>query len=193
MTPDTDDRERTLLELTRALPREVVPPARVWTAIQAEATPAARAAPAPARAPLRFWQRPALLAAAALLLVAGSSAATASFVLLANRGAGASIPGRAGTGATSSPSLFAEFAARENDYLHQVNTLVAVVEDEANGLSPETIATIRANLLVIDAAILEVRRALADDPANRRLVEILASTYEKKVDLLRRTGAMARS
>jgi hypothetical protein len=191
MTPDTDDRERTLLELTRELPREVVPPARVWEAVQAEATPAARAAPGSARAPLRFWQRPALLAAAALLLVAGSSAVTASFVLRANRGA--SIPGQAGTRAASSPSLFADFAARENDYLHQVNTLVAVVEDEANGLSPETIATIRANLLVIDAAILEVRRALADDPANRRLVEILASTYEKKVDLLRRTGAMARS
>jgi hypothetical protein len=193
MTPETDDRERTLLELTRALPREVAPPARVWKAVQAEATSAARAAPGRARAPLRFWQRPALLAAAALLLVAGSSAVTASFVLRANRGAGASIQGQAGTGAASSPSLFAEFAARENDYLHQVNTLVAVVEDEANGLSPETIATIRANLLVIDAAILEVRRALADDPANRRLVEILASTYEKKVDLLRRTGAMARS
>ncbi|HUF64524.1 MAG TPA: hypothetical protein VMM17_00970, partial [Gemmatimonadaceae bacterium] len=74
-----------------------------------------------------------------------------------------------------------------------VNGLNQLIAESESQLSPETVRTIRASLLVIDAAIIEVRQALAEDPANAQLLEILESNYEKKVDLLRRTTAMARS
>jgi len=44
----------------------------------------------------------------------------------------------------------------------------------------------------IDEAILEARNALARDPANKMLIEMLSGTYRQKVDLLRRTTEMTR-
>ena len=46
---------------------------------------------------------------------------------------------------------------------------------------------------VIDAAILEARQALAQDPSNRELMEILSTTYTQKIDLLERSAEMGRS
>ena len=43
---------------------------------------------------------------------------------------------------------------------------------------------------MIDAAIIEARRALAQDPSNKALMEMLAASYSQKVDLLKRTTAM---
>jgi hypothetical protein len=45
---------------------------------------------------------------------------------------------------------------------------------------------------VIDPAILEALNALAADPANKTLIQMLANSYEQKVDLLKRTTEMAR-
>ena len=57
-------------------------------------------------------------------------------------------------------------------------------------LDPATIAKVEASLNVIDVAIAEARRALADDPANRTLLDILAANYEHKVELLRRANEL---
>jgi hypothetical protein len=73
-----------------------------------------------------------------------------------------------------------------------VNDLNATLESEQGNLSPETIAKLRESIKVIDAAILEARNALAHDPANKALIQILANSYEQKVDLLKRTTEMAR-
>jgi hypothetical protein len=183
--PISDRMEREAVALAQALPREIEPPPEAWAAIHAQLG-VQQSGMAPR---LAWWQRPAFLAAAGLLLVVASSAVTAS--LLRDRAERTPAPMVVRSG--SNGVAFAEFTSRENHYLEIVHTLVAAIEDETSGLSPETIATIRANLLVIDAAILETRQALAEDPANRQLMDILSATYEKKVDLLRRTNAMARS
>ena len=47
-------------------------------------------------------------------------------------------------------------------------------------------------LRTVDEAILEARNALARDPANKTLIEMLSGTYRQKVDLLRRTTEMTR-
>ena len=90
-------------------------------------------------------------------------------------------------------SALAEFTIRENDYIGTVNRLSAILESEQMQLSPRTLAKMKESIRVIDAAILEARRALAEDPANKQLVEMLSTTYTQKIDFLRRTTEMGRS
>ena len=206
-------RLRKLRDEVAALPRSIEPPAAAWaqirSAIEAERAPHIGGAsvqdqPLSHSAAKRlaahvWWQRPAFLAAAALLLVAGSSAVTA----IALRGSrdrntpvgGSQVAGRISqpTAASSGPASLAQFTVVESDYLRAVNDLTATLDSEHGSLSPETIAKLRESLKVIDAAILEARNALAADPANRTLIQMLSTSYEQKVDLLKRTTEMARS
>ena len=68
--------------------------------------------------------------------------------------------------------------------------LSALIERGQTELSPETIVKLKESLRVIDGAIVEARRALAADPGNKLLIEMLSASYSQKVDLLRRTTAM---
>ena len=186
-----------------ALPKSIDPPADAWAKIRAEIESiGGGTGPAdevielqPKRsARIAFWQRPMFLAAAALLLVAGSSAITA-IALNRREAPGVSpTPTRmaVGTEGNTGPASLAQFTVVESDYLRAVNDLSATLESQQDALSPETIATLRESIKVIDAAILEARNALAADPANRTLIQMLATSYEQKVDLLKRTTEMAR-
>lgn len=178
----------------RTLPKEIAPPDDAWSAIKAEIEK-----PAPVSAPellpraQRFWHQPAFLAAAGLLLVAGSSLITT--VVLRDRGqpAASEIAAEHNTPGADGPSTFAEFASVENDYISSVNQLSAVLEGERTTLSPETVSKLKKSLEVIDAAILEARRALAADPANKAIVEMLNTSYNQKLDLLKRSTEMGRT
>lgn len=216
MTDDILDetRLRELQARTRELPREIMPPADAWVAIRAriaesdgepesgetaenagDTAGSAEKARSPTRRALALWQRPVFLAAAAAMLVAGSSIVTA--IALGGRDgpvteravASSEAPRRS----SSAPATLAEFTVLENDYIGTANRLAALLESDETQLSPETIAKLKESLRVIDAAILEARRALAADPANRELVEMLSASYNHKLDLLRRTTEMGRS
>ncbi|HEY3257816.1 MAG TPA: hypothetical protein VGJ64_03100 [Gemmatimonadaceae bacterium] len=200
MTDDTIDegKLRDLMNEVAALPTSIEPPAGAWVKIRAEieagGTPDRNndiesQSKQPAR--VAFWQRPIFLAAAALLLVAGSSVVTA--IEIGRRGnAPETRVATAAGDSNSGPTSLAQFTLVESDYLRAVNDLSATLESEQGSLSPETIAKLRESIKVIDAAILEARNALAADPANRTLIQMLANSYEQKVDLLRRTTEMAR-
>lgn len=192
MTDDTIDEAklRDLMNEVSALPTSIDPPADSWSKIRAEITKTDLSD----KSRIRYWQQPMFLAAAALLLVAGSSAVTA--VAISRRSpvsheAQRQVALAADT--NTGPSSLAQFTVVENDYLRAVNDLSATLESEQDSLSPETISTLRASIKVIDAAILEARNALAADPANKTLIQMLAKSYEQKVDLLKRTTEMARS
>jgi hypothetical protein len=60
-------------------------------------------------------------------------------------------------------------------------------------LSPATVRVVERSLATIDTAIAEARAALASDPANRSLVEILSANYERKVELLQRATELSSS
>jgi hypothetical protein len=205
MTDDTIDeaRLRELMKEVEALPRSIDPPADAWAKIRAEIESTGGTGngdevielEAKRTTPIAFWQRPTFLAAAALLLVAGSSAITA--IALNRREAPGVLPATThmagvGTNGTTGPASLAQFTVVESDYLRAVNDLSATLESQQDALSPETIATLRESIKVIDAAIIEARNALAADPANRTLIQMLANSYEQKVDLLKRTTEMAR-
>jgi anti-sigma factor RsiW len=58
-------------------------------------------------------------------------------------------------------------------------------------LDPETVRVIEQNLAVIDAAIEEVRRALAEDPGSTYLNLHMADTMRRKLQLLQDVGSLA--
>lgn len=200
MTDDSIDegKLRDLMKEVTALPRSIEPPADAWAQIRAEieasGTPDGSSEIGSQSKPLAripFWQRPIFLAAAALLLVAGSSVVTA--IAIGRRGNAAEASAAAAVADNSNgPTSLAQFTVVESDYLRVVNDLSATLESEEGSLSPETIAKLRESIKVIDAAILEARNALAADPANRTLIQMLANSYEQKVDLLKRSTEMAR-
>ena len=186
--PLNEEMLRNLAIRTAALPREIVPPAGAWDGIKA-AIDAERTVPI-TRVSHVWWQRPAYLAAAALLLVAGSSAITA----IALNGKAGSEGRSAASAAPERPSAatatLAEFTRVENDYIETANHLTQVLESDKVQLAPETVEKLKESLRVIDAAILEAREALAHDPMNKTLMEMLSASYSQKVDLLKRTTAM---
>ncbi len=192
-----DARLRALLARVGELPRTIEPPAEAWAGIQRGIVAPVTAArqPASPRRPLAFWQQPVFLAAAAALLVVGSSALTVKFT-----GSGAADvrrPVAVGPAAerprSGGPATLAEFTVIENDYIRMASQLSEAVQSDESPLAPETIAKLNESLRVIDMAILEARRALAGDPANKEIVDLLSGSYEQKLDLLRRTAEMARS
>ena len=192
--PLNDDTLRDLQRRTSELPREIAPPPEAWDAIKAQIDldSASRGVTSIGRRAL--WQRPSLLAAAAILLVAGASITTALLMNGRLKTNGATAVAKSDTVSTSgAPATLAEFTAVENDYISTANRLSAVIESGQADLAPGTVAKLRESLRVIDEAILEARRALAADPANKALMEILSTSYSQKVDLLRRTAEMGRS
>jgi hypothetical protein len=66
------------------------------------------------------------------------------------------------------------------------NALLEALQQRKTVLEPETLASVEANLRVIDQALAEVRQALVKDPRSPDLNRMLVSTHRKKVDLLRR-------
>lgn len=190
MTDEMIDPEKlkTLEAEVAKLPRAIQPP-DVWTGIRSDIeresiTPiASRGKPT-----LRYWQRPGFLAAAAAALIATTSVTT---ILALRREAPAARSTIVAPSAT--PSAFVQFASKENNYIETANRLQSLIESKQSNLSPETVTKLKQSIAIIDAAILEAREALAADPVNRDLMEMLSSSYDKKLDLLRRSAAMGRS
>jgi len=149
------------------LSRSIEPAADLWPAIR-ERVAARRERSARIAAPR--WA----LAAAALLLVVLSSGVTA--VLLTSRET-------RGVATRDISALEAEYSAVSED-------LTGALEQARSRLSPETMATIERNLRIIDAALDETRQALAREPGNAALGEMVVAAWRQKVDLLRRATAL---
>ncbi|MGH9262762.1 MAG: hypothetical protein ACRD08_23160, partial [Acidimicrobiales bacterium] len=64
---------------------------------------------------------------------------------------------------------------------------------ERGALAPDAGAIVDAGLRVVDQAIAESRAALARDPDSIELAHLVAAAYERKIDLLRWAGRVARS
>jgi hypothetical protein len=163
--------QRTLKSEVAGLPREIRPPDRVWHGV------ASRIAPGTSR-PLRlaWWQRRSALAAAAILLVALTSAITALLV-------------RAPDGQSARGS----FSVTEAAFQRAAEELTQTLEQRRNELSPTALAVVEQNLRIIDEAIRETQEALAVDPRNERVAELLWASWEKKIDLLKRAAQHAES
>lgn len=171
------------------LPKSIDPPAEAWTQIKAAILKDDAAVTSTRRIRSVIWRHPIAFAAAASIVVAVlSSAATVAYLHSRATDSQAAVD----TGGGATPASFAAFTIEENNYLRTVGTLQDVLDRQESSLAPETVAQLRASLRTIDEAILEARNALARDPANKVLIDMLSSNYRQKVDLLRRTTELTR-
>lgn len=179
-----------ILARASELPKSIDPPTDAWSrirqAIEHDADVLKRAPSA------KTWWRPFTVAAAVLVVAAVSSSATYLY-MMRDGGEAASSPTTAATRPTGeTPASLAAFTVEENNYLRTASILQELLDSQQGQLAPETIAQLKASLRTIDEAILEARNALARDPANRVLIEMLSASYRQKVDLLRRSTEMTR-
>ena len=163
--------QRTLKTEVAALARGIAPPDRVWQGIQYTIGRGAPGAPAQA-----WWQRRGILAAAAIVLITVTSAITA---LLVRR---SETPGSSGN-----------FSVTEATYQRAAEELAQTLEARRSEMSPAALAVVEHNLRIIDEAIRETQAALAEDPRNERVAELLWASWEKKIDLLERAAQHAES
>lgn len=73
-------------------------------------------------------------------------------------------------------------------YEEEARALLARLEVQRAVMRPEAAQLIERDLRTIDAAIAELKAALANDPNNPALRQLLASSYRQKVELLKRAG-----
>jgi hypothetical protein len=84
-------------------------------------------------------------------------------------------------------------AAAEREYARAAAELMAALEQEGDRLPPETLASVKKDMRSIDAALQEVRQALATDPANPGLNHLLRSTHQRKVEVLQQVLKLSRT
>ena len=135
----------------------------------------------------------ALLAVAAVVLIALSSGITA---LVLRRGT-SGLANRELSRIPVQPALIGPatvlpsgFRQTENEFNRTIEELQQAVDTQRGQLSPETIRTVDRSLAVVNSAIAEARAALLADPNNQMLVDLLSASYQRKLDLLRRTSEL---
>ena len=125
------------------------------------------------------------LAAASIALMVFS----AGTAWLASRAASPAVD-VAGVAGTSSDASFTA-----SSYDAAIAELEQVIGESRDRLDTTTVRVIEENLLIIDQAIAQARRALEQDPASDYLNEHLAATMRQKLEFLRRaaqlTGAVS--
>lgn len=172
------------------LPKSIEPPIDAWAGIRQAIERDARALEQPARSIAGFrWTKAWALAAAALVVAAVSSTGTFLYLTQGGRDIAASASPAAGA---ATPASLVAFTLEENNFLRTASILEDLLDSQQAALAPETVKQLKASLRTIDEAILEARNALARDPANGMLIEMLSASYRQKVDLLRRTTEMTR-
>jgi hypothetical protein len=193
-----------LVASASVLPKSVVPPDDLWNDLRKsledrkEVVLPMSGSVASGKTGSMHGQRPSgrmvtLLAAAAVVLIALSSGITALVLRNGTRHVAVQpaerIPVRA---ASMGPAtlLPTGFQQTENEFNRTIEELKQAVDTQRGQLSPETIRTVDRSLAVVDSAIAEARAALLADPNNQMLVDLLSASYQRKLDLLRRTSEL---
>jgi anti-sigma factor RsiW len=132
----------------------------------------------------RARSRAPLAAAAAIALLVGSGA-----VLYATLRGPAADPAPAPVVATIADDSPA--AAITVAYAPTLAELERALVVERDRLQPETIATLDANLAILNSAIREIEAALAADPAHRGNLRSLDAMYQTKVNVLQQVVTLA--
>ncbi|HEY2943800.1 MAG TPA: zf-HC2 domain-containing protein [Vicinamibacteria bacterium] len=171
---------RALLAHAAALPAERTPSRDLWAGVEARL----------AEARPRGW-RP----GPRLGWVAGLAAAAGVILALSTalHGPGG---GRPSSGASLVPAALRSedpVASAEREYARAAAELMSALEQQRDRLPPEALASVARDLQSIDAALQEVRRALATDPANPGLNHLLASTHQRKVEVLQHVLKLSRT
>jgi hypothetical protein len=179
----------------RGLPLEVEPERDLWTGIAARLETGVAPVAVPARRPTWIWQ-----AAAAVILVAGSSLLTASLldrkapaVQSARQPAAAPAPAVAADGAVAMPAAFGPAGKLDNEYLAARQQLTRVLDERIAALPPSARAKLEFNLGEMRRAADEINAALAAQPGDPLLEELLLKTYQDELAVLSNVSELTNS
>lgn len=174
---------RELLARAGNLPREMQPPRDLWSGIRERIDPAGRLAPRmrPERPSARWWTFGFLAAAAVVVVALVSTWTNVGGPGTSQPAGGTGVAQPVGAGDAGAPMHQAE-----TEYMRATGQLMEALNARRGSLSPETQAAVGKNLQAIDEALRELREALEKDPGNRQLSKMLASTQQKKLNLLLR-------
>jgi hypothetical protein len=147
-------------------------------------TPASGARPATGTVP---GDRAATIRRRSLWVSASLAAAAIVFIILER------VPRRVGPTdlgvPTNGPSVPMQAVGDSSRvYEQEANTLLNDLELRRSLMRPQTAQAIDHDLRIIDQAIAELKDAIAHDPNNPALRQLLASSYRQKVELLKRAG-----
>lgn len=181
--------EEAIMKLARELPAEVRPERDLWPGIEAAIGGREDRLPERRSGFRGGWFAQ---AAAVLLLVGASSGLT--FLILQDDSStvGASATGN---GLVFEP-VSGSFGARYTlgpDFQDARASVVERLDAELERLPDETRAEVEKNLATIRLAIAEINRALAEEPDNALLQELLIKTYGEELAIMRRVDGIATS
>lgn len=175
----TLERVQRLLDAARGLPRDIAPPPELWGELQTRVKAAKRLAPR------RSWHPGWLVAAAAVVFFVGAALLLPPSV---ERSKGKSVVQPPVSGGQPQVVL-----AVEGNYEPTLADLRRTLDEQRSALSPATLRVIERAVATCDSAIAEARAALASDPANQALLQILSAQFEHKVELLQRATRLTSS
>jgi anti-sigma factor RsiW len=180
-----DELKTVILAASKLTPRE--PPADLWSGI-AQRTVLSHETHSRSNITKHFsFTWPQRAAAGVLLAIVSGWAATR---LLAPATRSAVVPGTIQTAAAPASDVVAALSVDDVEYDAAVAELQTALQTGREHLDPTTVAVVEQNLTIIDRAVDDARRALADDPANGYLSGYLVETRERKLDLLRQAAAL---
>lgn len=168
------DRSRSLMEDLRSLPREITPPRDLRPDPPIAVPDSSRDLTG-----TRAW-RPRLAAAAVILAVVGSA------VLLVVQGPGGGQRGEVPVVTGAGESAGGEVSSRLRDYRRASRQLADAYQRRRERLSPAAVGPVDASLASLDRAIERTTEALARNRDGPLLRRMLATRYERKIELLRR-------
>ncbi len=167
-----------LMEAARALETEVAPEHDLWPGINNTIAEPLRAR----------WNTVCAQAAAVLLLVGASSSLT---YLAMNEKTPVATPVADNTGLNYERVSFGGHYTLGPGYQDARSRLKAQLDEELERLSPEARAEVEKNINAIRAAIDEINKALADEPDNVLLQELLLSTYREELSVMMKVDRVA--
>lgn len=178
-----------LAALARQLPAGIAPRRDLWPGIEAAIAGGEnrrRGGWGPG------WNKLLAQAAAVVLLVGGSSGIT---WLVATSTTDVAPPSGATRQLATQPvsTGFADNYELGAEFMDARESLASRLEDELDRLPPQTRSEVRQNIVRIRAAIHEIKLALAEQPDNALLQELLVSMYREELTVMRRVEGLASS
>ena len=176
----TDDPHTPLDDALATLPREVPPARDLWGRIEARLDGAAAAADPAGRARARWgWQL-----AAALALVAVSSLVTATLMRRDVAPTVARLPVDAASRVRVMPASFGPGHPLSPEYEQARHQLDTLLQERIDRMPPAARRKLEENLAQLRSAAGEINDALARQPGDPLLEELLLSTYQEELAVL---------
>jgi hypothetical protein len=173
-----------LTRLAAAMPTEVSPDRDLWPPIEQAITRPAERANA-------IWNTPWAQAAAVVLLVAGSSGIT-YVAVKSDRQQAPVVIDTANIFETVSGDFGRQYTLG-NEYLDAHSELQTSLDEKLQLLSPEARDEVIKNLVTIRTAIKDINQALAAEPDNVLLQDLLLSAYHGEISLMKKVNGIANS